>query len=639
MTSTKLETSRERTIRWSLIFGALITVVVIAAFFLPFWNRFVGIRSGNGNSWMGFAFCENLLPYRDYYCPVPFLPALKEYACLLLLGHTLVAVRIGGILTRIAIGLVLYGWLSRFFKSSLAMLAAITTTIVASVDMLDSVDYYHFDAILLGTLGGFCSHFALDKNVTSKRLLLAATLSGAFCFAAAMSKQSLGVGASLFVPFAAVVLLWSLRAKKILMYLLSYLAGWLSMAALSCLYLMHEGLFQNFVYFCFVVGPAAKSSGSALGFLRREVFFLGQNWQGLVGGLGMFFFWLPLFRKSLTEEPPKEPNQLPNMAKILVVSLLAVIVGISLCYVLPLWLQEPFKWLAQWLFKSLDVLVYFGTMFLVLSYTKPLLASMRTGAPISNRAAQLYFFCTVGFCITFTLALSCPLFEVMLPPGLALFLAVALEGQPNRAKRVRIAAFCASLVSLSTLQRMNSPFSYETFVERPVVTANTRSSIPILEGLILPDDTVHCLESIRKLVLENSTVSDRMYVYPQMEIFSLTTGRKSCNENDAGGASNMDILTDAKAENDARLLLKSRPKILIFAHESEALLKLLENFWKGGAESGNRKIIAACKELAKQYKLVGSFNFGSCRFAPDHDLIIRTSPMIDVYVREDAPSK
>lgn len=241
--------------------------------------------------------------------------------------------------------------------------------------------------------------------------------------------------------------------------------------------------------------------------------------------------------------------------------------------------------------------------------------------------------------MTFTLALSCPLFEVMLPPGLALFLVVALAGQPDQAKRVRMAACCACLIGLATLQRMNCPFSYETFFERPVMDANTRSSIPILKGLILPDDTVRCLEGIYRLVMENSTVNDRMYVYPQMEIFSLMTGRKSCNENDAGGASNMDILTDAKAGNDARLLLKSRPKILIFGNESETLLKWLEDFWRAGAASGNRKIITACKELAQQYKLVGSFNFGSCRIAPGCDLIIRTSPTIDVYVRDDVPGK
>ena len=57
----------------------MVTALVTLCFFLLFWNRFLGLRSGDGGFTGGVYFLEGILPYRDYYCPVP--PLFVDSLC------------------------------------------------------------------------------------------------------------------------------------------------------------------------------------------------------------------------------------------------------------------------------------------------------------------------------------------------------------------------------------------------------------------------------------------------------------------------------------------------------------------------------------------------------------------------------
>jgi hypothetical protein len=184
------------------------------------------------------------------------------------------------------------------------------------------------------------------------------------------------------------------------------------------------------------------------------------------------------------------------------------------------------------------------------------------------------------------------------------------------------------------VQKLVRPYYYEVFFDGPVQMANTTSQLPALKGLVLPEDTVKCLEGVTNIVEQNSSEADRIYVYPQMEIFYLLTHRRACT--DAFGVNNSDVMTDQKAQEQAQLILTRRPKVLIFAREPEQFLLVLEKFWKLGKRAGNRDIIAACNTLAKEYRLAGSFTIGNFPGLVANDW--RTSPAINVYVRDDDAS-
>src|ERR1039457_2592651 len=56
---------------WTVIAGAMVTALVTFFFLMLFWNRFLGMRSGDGGFTGGLFVLRGILPYRDFYCPVP----------------------------------------------------------------------------------------------------------------------------------------------------------------------------------------------------------------------------------------------------------------------------------------------------------------------------------------------------------------------------------------------------------------------------------------------------------------------------------------------------------------------------------------------------------------------------------------
>lgn len=89
----------------------------------------------------------------------------------------------------------------------------------------------------------------------------------------------------------------------------------------------------------------------------------------------------------------------------------------------------------------------------------------------------------------------------------------------------------------------------------------------------------------------------------------------------------MDTTTNALAEKDAQIILDHPPKVLIYYQSSEATMRTLEQRWRKGKPSGNRKIDAVCHELASRYRLVKQFPFPKA--CGDGGIVV------NVYVRPD----
>ena len=68
------------------LIGGVITIAVTLGYFLLFWNRFAGIRSGVGGcDGGGMAVLQGLLPYRDIFTAAPPLlpsPPPRRSNCL-----------------------------------------------------------------------------------------------------------------------------------------------------------------------------------------------------------------------------------------------------------------------------------------------------------------------------------------------------------------------------------------------------------------------------------------------------------------------------------------------------------------------------------------------------------------------------
>jgi len=82
-------------------------------------------------------FLKGILPYRDFYCPVPPLFVLRSAAALAIFGKLPIVLRAFGVFERVILSLLLYGWLVRFFRVKDAALAAMVTMVISTGDVAD----------------------------------------------------------------------------------------------------------------------------------------------------------------------------------------------------------------------------------------------------------------------------------------------------------------------------------------------------------------------------------------------------------------------------------------------------------------------------------------------------------------------
>jgi hypothetical protein len=223
---------------------------------------------------------------------------------------------------------------------------------------------------------------------------------------------------------------------------------------------------------------------------------------------------------------------------------------------------------------------------------------------ISGRQSQFALLATVSFVIAFMLSLSYPAFEAMSIPGLGLFLAVLLNDFRSWRRWIVYAA-CVVLLFFQTQEKLRVPFGFNGWFEPPVKTAVNTSSLPELRGFLLPPDTVDFVDSTVRIIRENSTPQDTIFIYPELGIFYGLTGRRPAT---FSASHNIDVVSDALAREEAQRLLRARPAVLIYGPTSEALLNADELTWRNGNRSELRTLTAAVEALAHQYKFVKEFS-------------------------------
>src|ERR1700678_51178 len=79
--------------RWSIFLGALAIVAITLLFFFAYFNRFAGLRSGDGSFSACTAWLAGKLPYRDYFLTSTPLNVIKSAGVLALFGDRLIVLR------------------------------------------------------------------------------------------------------------------------------------------------------------------------------------------------------------------------------------------------------------------------------------------------------------------------------------------------------------------------------------------------------------------------------------------------------------------------------------------------------------------------------------------------------------------
>jgi hypothetical protein len=171
--------------------------------------------------------------------------------------------------------------------------------------------------------------------------------------------------------------------------------------------------------------------------------------------------------------------------------------------------------------------------------------------------------------------------------------------------RVVVCAACALLIAVETCAKLNLPYGFAGFNEAPVRAAHFTSELPELKGFVLPESTVRFVDETVRIIQTNSSLQDRIFVYPELGVLYPLSGRRcatfSCSHN-------IDVVSDELAKREAATVLRNKPAVFVYSRESIAEAVLQMYLFRNGNPSPNPlALIAACESLAQQYRLVKTF--------------------------------
>ena len=568
----------------SAAIGGVAVAALTLGFFLLFWNRCSAVRDGNGSILGAQLTLAGKLPYRDWYTAAPPLHFLKTAAVMRVLGSDLIAVRAFALLERVALALVVYVWLGRFFRVSHAALAALAGIVISAGDLADPLVSYNHEAIFWGVCSGLCASVCIGRSI--RWPWAAAALSGlcaGLCFA---TKQSIGVGITIAVPaMGAAYLLRSEGFRSALKLLAPFLAGWAIPVGAVCAWLYGDGILGQAVRSIFLRGPSAKGLGSPL----PRILVANLSWATVFAVIATLICIAVVSRRG---SAPSLGEPRAALFRLLAPMGAAIIAGAAISYSGLI----PYTGLAK---ASIDFTL--ATCGLLASFYGLLWVKRK----VSEGEAQFWLFAGVSFVIAFLLFLSWPAFEAMVMPGLPFLIALLLDASASRNRyKAVVPIICGVLLLTQTADKLTEPYAFNGWRDAPVRLATETSSLAEMHGFLLPKDAVRLIDGVTNIIRERSAPGDAIFTYPAMPLFYYLSGRKSPTYS---WSHNIDAVPDAVAESDAAILLRTRPAVIVYYDFPPPFVEWEEALWRGGRPSGQRAIVADIASLAQEYELAGSF--------------------------------
>ena len=539
-------------------------------------------------------FLRGHIPYRDYFSATPPLNTLKAALELKIFGPYLIVTRLVGVAERLLIAWVLFRWLCRLFPIRFAFVGSLVTVILSAGDMVDPIASYNHDAILWAMLSGFAASFVLDDSDGWKTFRYAAA-SGGFAGLCLITKQTVGIGAAIGVPFiVALILVNSSSYRKVLIWGGGFAAGCLVPVIALAVWLYHVHSWLTFLTMAFLKGPAAKG-GHLSDFVRREMMVAGSNWFLVM--LAVFAIAWSVSAILASERSECEAADCLSQWKHL--RQLAVGFGVVIL------VAEGLAVMGLGALHNLSkISVYF--VFILVSVFLVRYGVKTFRRRLTIREQQFALFCAVSFFVAFFLSLSWPAFEPMALPGLGLLIAAVLHGaRPERRRYVYVVL--GFLVFMQVLEKLNLPFGFDGLIESKVRMAVQPSKLPELRGMRLSPDMNSFLEQTVATIKTQTGPSDTIFTYPEMGLFYVLSDR---NYPTLAASHNVDVVNDSFANEEAARLIDRRPAIVVYMKLTPEEVASQDANWRFGKPSGQHRLVAAVEALTSSYRVESIFKVG-----------------------------
>lgn len=579
-TGSKLDT------RW---LGALATGALCLMYLLIWWNRYLPLTA-EGELTVGRMVSAGLMPYRDFYYPLPPLPLAVLSLVFKVFGLKLIAVYAVGVALRTIGAVLLYLWLARLFRPSSVFVGTAVAFVLSCSDIVDTPPHYTHMVTFLAVLAGFL----LDGAIVSKsrlRYVLFAFGGGLALGLNCLQKQTSG-------PLVAVLALTLLgvnairtRGRQVYRDLWPPALGVVLPIGATVLWLLHSHLFGPFLSQAFMAGAGAKGGALAIFFrplltTEKVPWLLASALFGVGVAAVYCLIWNlpPHFRQQETD------SENLGVSLAVVGAIMSVLIGMAL------------TWPA----------VNGRTLSLAATYVTLILTSLIAlwfvprlfKEELRDKDFRILLAAVIASGTAYGLSLSWPAFEGMIFPGLALVLAMAFDRPApfphQRATRQVLFTLCFLAIAWSSYRKITYPFAWNYWTEPPIWESNQQSRAQSLEGFQLSPGTAEFVDRVVSLVQRYTRPDDKILVFPHMtQLYGL------CDRLPATFAPMhwFDVCPDSLAESDAALIENKPPAAIVRMLLPARAFLFNEALFRNGRPSGQRRMAAAIEDLTKKYVL------------------------------------
>ena len=534
------------------------------------------------------ALLNGTLPYRDYFTAGPPLNQIISAAVLEVFGQKLIVIRAWGVCERIALALLLYFWLAKLFQARHAAFASIVAVLASAGDSANQLSSYGSEAIFFFLLSGWATTKAAERKQSMGRFNAWAVIAGLSAAVSLGTKQTLGAGATVGIPIlAAIFISRTSGIRRAFYFVLGFAGGWCLGIGAIFLWLTDIGVVHAFLDDAFRKGPSAKASHPSDFIVRAARAAWGIRKGFLFACVALVCSWPALRRAGLQD---RVADKSPDVVSVAVLASIAIAIGAAVSHA-GYWPLQDFASFTIYLgfFGCILLLVFDGLKFL--------------RGDLSQRELQIGFLAGISFGIALMVSLSWPALYDMVFPCLGLIIAVVLHGA-GKSLRYATYGICGLVLVAITCEKLNRPHGFHEWFDEPVRLANTRSSIPALEGMILPKRTVDFVDGTYRIVEDHTTASDTIFVYPEFGILYTLTNRRYPTATDSH---NIDVVNDEFARSEAQRVLQNKPAVVVYYPVPAWSLRADERAWRGGHPSGQRDLIAAVEQLTSRYHLAATY--------------------------------
>jgi len=574
------------------LLGLFFVLITMGVFLLLFFNKSISMQEGWYHIYIKRLFA-GLIPYKDFPIVVTPFALFSDALFYKIFGGAFIVSHYVGVIDRLVILGLLYHLFSRFFSKAHSAYATIIGGIIVTTVVLDNAVYtYNEFAILIGLITtnlliSFTENIEKDNKIDYKRLILIGLVQGL----AFINKQTFGI----ITTFVTGVLLLIIIQKKfgfknVLKPILVSFVNFLIVVAIPLLYLFYNGALFAFVDNTMLTGASAK--GNLKDLLIFYFKFLGSPdymWGILIFTFAAIFLYFLSQKKVLKEE---KYNSLKFFSLSIFLSLLTIFSAYCFVKFSPKYVSDlSFVGQVNHAFIQLSSIGVLFTTLIAFWYFCKVISDSKFNIENIKKLILYGMIFTLAYSISLSGSLPNQYFY-----SVALFFALILNYKTifNNQKNIVIYAAIFTILFFGVSLKLITPCYWHCWINGDITGQMATPKIKILKGLKLTVEETNVINEIKTQVDKYTKKDDKILVYNNIQAFYEILERQPYTKNVSHF---WDVCPDKYAEEDAKIILKSPPPVIIYLQMPIFIVTMHERLFRGGVFAGQRKIDEAILKM------------------------------------------